>query len=102
VKRERAPAVMMWWRDRDLSVILIENARQGRRYRQSFVNGLGAADAVPDVHSIRDPVQGQRFWDLGIPVYSDEPFPPLATATAARTPALKDPTFSDADGLPPA
>jgi len=102
VKRERTPAVMMWWRDRDLSVSLIENARQGRRYRQSFVNGLRAADAVPYVHSIRDPVQVQRFWDLGVPVYSDEPFPPLASATAARTPALQDPTFSGADGMPPA
>jgi hypothetical protein len=98
VKRERTPAVMMWWRDRDLSVSLIENARQGRRYRKSFVNGLRAAGAVPYVHSIRDPVQVQRFWDLGIPVYSDEPFPPLASTAATLT----APTFSGADGMPPA
>jgi hypothetical protein len=104
VKRNRTPAVMMWWRDRDMSISLIENARQGRRYRKAFTDGLEAAGAVPYVHSIRDPVQVQRFWDLGIPVYSDDPFPPLASsaATAARTPALKDPEFTNADGLPPA
>jgi hypothetical protein len=71
-----------------------------RRYSKAFTDGLEAAGAVPYVHSLRDPVQVQRFWDLGIPVYSDEPFPPLATA-AARPPALQDPTFSDADGTPP-
>jgi hypothetical protein len=98
VKRERTPAVMMWWRDRDLSVSLIENARQGRRYRKAFTDGLKAAGAVPYVHSIRDPVQVQRFWDLGIPVYSDEPFPPLASTAAT----LQAPAFSDADGMPPA
>jgi len=98
VRRERTPGVMMWWRDRDLSLSLIENARQGRRYRRSFVNGLRAAGAVPYVHSIRDPVQVQRFWDLGVPVYSDEPFPPLASTAATLT----APTFSGPDGMPPA
>ena len=101
VKRFQVPAVMMWWRDRDMSISLIENGRQGRRYRKSFTDGLEAAGAVPYVHSIRDPVQVQRFWDLGIPVYSDEPFPPIAAATA-RAPALKDPEFTNDDGLPPA
>ena len=38
---------MMWWRDRDPSL------------------------------SLADPAQVRRFWDLGIGVYSDEPFPPL-------------------------
>ncbi|MFL6297767.1 MAG: FG-GAP-like repeat-containing protein, partial [Actinomycetes bacterium] len=98
VRRNRAPAVMMWWRDRDPSISLIENAHQGRRYRKSFTDGLEAAGAVPYVHSIGDPVQVQRFWDLGIPVYSDEPFPPLASTAAT----LKAPTFSNADGMPPA
>ena len=101
VKRFQVPAVMMWWRDRDMSISLIENGRQGRRYRKSFTDGLEAAGAVPYVHSIRDPVQVQRFWDLGIPVYSDEPFPPIAATAAARAPALKDPEFTN-DGLPPA
>ncbi|HEY8557582.1 MAG TPA: hypothetical protein VIM97_09615, partial [Actinomycetes bacterium] len=68
------------------------------RYRKSFTDGLEAAGAVPYVHSIGDPVQVQRFWDLGIPVYSDEPFPPLASTAAT----LKAPTFSNADGMPPA
>jgi len=104
VKRNRAPAVMMWWRDRNPSLSLIENGREGRRYRPAFTDGLKAAGALPYVHSIRDPVQVQRFWDLGIPVYSDEPFPPLAStaATAARTPALRDPEFTNTDGMPPA
>ncbi len=99
VRRNRAPAVMMWWRDRDPSLSLPENGLQGRRYRRSFTDAIKAAGAVPYVHSIRDPVQVQRFWDLGVPVYSDEPFPPLGGAAAAT---LEVPAFSDADGLPPA
>jgi FG-GAP-like repeat len=103
VKRNKVPAVMMWWRDRDPSLSLIENAKQGRRYRPSFTNGLKAVGAVPYVHSIRDPVQVQRFWDLGIAVYSDEPFPPITGATtAARVPELRDPEFTNTDGMPPA
>jgi glycerophosphoryl diester phosphodiesterase len=99
VRRNRAPAVMMWWRDRDPSLSLRENGLQGRRYRRSFTDALEAAGAVPYVHSIRDPATVQRFWDLGIPVYSDEPFPPLAGAAAAT---LEAPTFRGADGMPPA
>ena len=98
VRRNRTPAVMMWWRDRDPSISLRDNARQGRRYRKSFTDALKAAGVVPYVHSIRDPVQIQRFWDLGIPVYSDEPFPPLASTAAT----LETPRFSNADGMPPA
>ena len=98
VRRNRTPAVMMWWRDRILSLSLAENAHQGRRYRKSFTDGLKAAGAIPYVHSIRDPVQIQRFWDLGIPVYSDEPFPPLASTAAT----LETPSFSNTDGMPPA
>ena len=98
VRRNRTPAVMMWWRDRIPSLSLAENAHQGRRYRKSFTDGLKAAGAIPYVHSIRDPVQIQRFWDLGIPVYSDEPFPPLASTAAT----LETPSFSNTDGMPPA
>jgi hypothetical protein len=90
VRRNRTPAVMMWWRDRDPSISLAANGRQGRRFRQAFADSLRAAGAVVYVHSLSDPVEIQRFWDLGIGVYSDEPFPPLGTAT----PALKTPTFS--------
>jgi glycerophosphoryl diester phosphodiesterase len=93
VRRNRTPAAMMWWRERDFSLSLAANGRQGRRFRQSFANGLRAAGAVVYVHSLGDPAQIQRFWDLGIGVYSDEPFPPLAAA-ATTTPALKVPTFS--------
>jgi hypothetical protein len=37
------------------------------------------------------PVQIQRFWDMGVGVYSDEPFPPLGTTT----PQLVPPTFKE-------
>jgi hypothetical protein len=75
--RYRAPAVMMWWRDRDLSLTLQENGSQSRRYRPSFASGLKSVGANVYVHSLGDPNQIQRFWDLGIGVYSDNPFPPL-------------------------
>ena len=90
VRRNRTPAVMMWWRDRDLSLSLAANGRESRRYRQAFADGLRAAGAVVDVHSLSDPNEVQRFWDLGIGVYSDEPFPPLGTTT----PTLQTPRFS--------
>ena len=87
VRRNRTPAVTMWWRERDPSISLAENGREFRRYRQVFADGLRAAGAVVYVHSLSDPAQIQRFWDLGIGVYSDEPFPPLpATAPVLETP----------------
>jgi hypothetical protein len=87
VRRNRTPAVTMWWRERDLSISLADNGRQFRRYRQAFADGLRAAGAVVYAHSLSDPAQVQRFWDLGIGVYSDEPFPPLpATAPVLQTP----------------
>ena len=87
VRRNRTPAVMMWWRERDFSISLAANGRQGRRFRQAFANGLRAAGAVVYVHSLGNPTEIQRFWDLGIGVYSDEPFPPLpATAPVLETP----------------
>jgi hypothetical protein len=90
VRRNRTPAVMMWWRERDFSISLAANGLQGRRFRQAFADSLRAAGAVVYVHNLSDPVEIQRFWDLGIGVYSDEPFPPLGTTT----PTLKTPTFS--------
>jgi len=80
---------MMWWRERDPSISLAENGREFRRYRQVFADGLRAAGAVVYVHSLSDPAQIQRFWDLGIGVYSDEPFPPLPAAA----PVLETPQF---------
>ena len=86
VNRYRAPAVMMWWRDRDLSLSLAANGREGRRYRPSFASTLKGLGANVYVHSLGDPAQVQRFWDRGIGVYSDNPFPPLdATATLQQS-----------------
>ena len=90
VRRNRTPAVMMWWRDRDPQVSLAANGRQGRRWRRPFTTGLQAAGAVTYVHSLSDPTTIRRFWDLGVGVYSDDPFPPLGTTA----PTLQAPTFS--------
>jgi glycerophosphoryl diester phosphodiesterase len=82
--RYRAPAVMMWWRDRDPSLSLAANGRESRRYRPSFARTLRSVGANVYVHSLGDPTQIQRFWNLGIGVYSDDPFPPLGGTTALR------------------
>jgi glycerophosphoryl diester phosphodiesterase len=84
VNRYRAPAVMMWWRDRDPSLSLAANGRESRRYRASFASTLKGLGANVYVHSLGDPAQIQQFWDRGIGVYSDNPFPPLDTATTLR------------------
>ena len=97
VRRNRTPAVMLWWRDRDPALSLAANGRQGRRYRPSFAQALQAAGAVTYVHSLADPAQIRRFQGLGIGVYSDEPFPPLEDGTAE----LRVPSFGpEADGPP--
>jgi glycerophosphoryl diester phosphodiesterase len=90
--RYRAPGVMMWWRDRDPSLSLAANGRQGRRYRPSFANALRSVGANVYVHSLGDAAEVQRFWDLGIGVYSDEPFPPLEVG-ALRQQQLIPPDF---------
>ena len=89
---------MMWWRDRDPALSLAANGRQGRRYRPELTGALRAAGAVTYVHSLAGPADIQRFWDLGVGVYSDEPFPPLGAAT----PAVRVPTFGPSTALPPA
>jgi hypothetical protein len=98
VRRNRVPAVMMWWRDRDPALSLAANGRQGRRYRRELTGALRAAGAVTYVHSLAGPADIQRFWDLGVGVYSDEPFPPLGAAT----PAVRAPAFGPSTALPPA
>jgi glycerophosphoryl diester phosphodiesterase len=98
VRRNRTPAVMLWWRDRDPSLSLAANGRQGRRYRRSFAEALMAAGAVTYVHSLADPAQIRRFQGLGIGVYSDEPFPPLDAGAAE----LRMPAFDPAGQRPPA
>jgi glycerophosphoryl diester phosphodiesterase len=84
VNRYRAPAVMMWWRDRDPSLSLAANGRESRRYRPSFASALKSLGANVYVHSLADPAQIQRFWDRRVGVYSDNPFPPLDAATTLR------------------
>jgi glycerophosphoryl diester phosphodiesterase len=86
--RYRVPGVMMWWRDRNLSISLVENGRQQRRYRPSFAGALRSVGANVYVHSLGDPNQVQRFWDLGIGVYSDNPFPPLDAALLREEPLI--------------
>jgi glycerophosphoryl diester phosphodiesterase len=98
VRRNRTPAVMMWWRDRDPSLSLAANGRQSRRYRRSFARALQAAGAVTYVHSLADPAQVRRFQALGIGVYSDEPFPPLDTSATQ----LQIPSFGPDADRPPA
>jgi hypothetical protein len=95
-RRNRTPAVMMWWKTRDLSISLVANHRQSRRFRASFANALKAAGAVTYVHTPPRPADIQRFWDTGVGVYSDEPFPPLGTTP----PQLITPTFEE--GVTPA
>jgi hypothetical protein len=89
---------MMWWRDRDPSLSLAANGRQSRRYRPAFAAALRAAGVATYVHSLADLAQVRRFWDLGIGVYSDEPFPPLDEPAAN----LWMPNFKRRDADPPA
>ena len=49
------------------------------------------------VHRLIDPAAIRRFWDLGIGVYSDEPFPPLDEAA----PHARMPSISGQDATPP-
>jgi glycerophosphoryl diester phosphodiesterase len=98
VRNNRTPAVMMWWKDRDPSLTLAANGRQGRRFQPALTAGLKAAGAVTYVHSLVDPAAIRRFWDLGIGVYSDEPFPPLN----GSSPRIRVPSFRRGDATPPA
>ena len=75
VRRNRTPAVMMWWRRRDFSISLADNGLRRRRYRTEFAKRLQAAGAVVSVHSLTSPTDITRFWRRGIGVYSDETFP---------------------------
>jgi glycerophosphoryl diester phosphodiesterase len=101
VRRNRSPSVMMWWRERNLSISLAANGRESRRFRRPFVDALHAAGAVTYVHSLDDPVEIQRFWDLGVGVYSNETFPPLSATLTAQT--VQMPTFgARVEASPPA
>jgi FG-GAP-like repeat len=82
--RYRAPAVMMWHRDRNLAISLAANGRESRRYRASFASALKGAGANVYVHSLGDAGTIQSFWNRDIGVYSDSPFPPLGGTAALR------------------
>lgn len=77
VRRNRAPAVMMWFGLRDPALSLSANMAQQRRYTPQFVARLRAAGAVAYVHSITNTDKTQAFAALGIGVYSNGPFPPF-------------------------
>jgi glycerophosphoryl diester phosphodiesterase len=91
--RYRAPGVMMWWRDRNLSISLAANGREGRRYRPSLAAALKGAGANVYVHSIGEGDVIQSFWDRNIGVYSDDPFPPLGANLRTTQEPLTDPDF---------
>jgi glycerophosphoryl diester phosphodiesterase len=75
VRRNHAPAVMMWFRERDPTVSLVENDARGRRYTASFAQALRDAGAVVYVHSTGSADVMRPYADAGIGVYSDGPFP---------------------------
>jgi glycerophosphoryl diester phosphodiesterase len=89
VRRNRTPAVMMWWRRRNASISLAANGLQRRRYRSEFARRLQAAGAVVYVHSLTSPTDIRRFWRRTIGVYSDGTFP----GAQASPPALRTPQF---------
>ena len=91
--RYRAPAVMMWWKDRDMSISLAANGQQSRRYRPSFAASLKGAGANVYVHSLGDSGAIQSFWDRNIGVYSDDPFPPLGANLRTTQEPLIMPEF---------
>ena len=82
--RYRAPAVMMWWRDRNPAISLAANGRESRRYRPSFASALKGVGANVYVHSLGDAGTIQSFWNRDVGVYSDYPFPPLSGTAALR------------------
>jgi glycerophosphoryl diester phosphodiesterase len=75
VKRNGAPAVMMWYRERDPAKTLVQNSEEGRRYTAQFAAALRDAGAVVYVHSLHDEAAMKPYADSGIGVYSDGPYP---------------------------
>ncbi len=76
VRRNRAPAVMMWWGRRDPTLSLADNMAQRRRYTDTFARRLWAVGAAVYVHSIRPVELAISFRSKGVAIYSDAPFPP--------------------------
>jgi hypothetical protein len=77
VRRNRAPAVMMWWHTRDPNKSLARNAAENRRYTTTFATSLQQAGAVVYVHSLDDTKAMKEFERRGVGVYSNGPFAPL-------------------------
>ena len=103
--RYRAPAVMMWWRDRDLSISLAANARQSRRYRPSFASALEGVGANVYVHSLGDPARSnvlgpgdRRLLRRPVPAARRDrrPAPVRAAADHARLPRGHHPRIAPA------
>jgi glycerophosphoryl diester phosphodiesterase len=89
VRRNGAPAVMMWFRPRDRAQSLAANGRKGRRFEAPFADALRAAGAVTYVHSTADREVMREFALRGIGVYSDGPLGPSLVPAAVP---LSDPT----------
>ncbi len=93
VRRNRAPAVMMWAGQRDPSLSLRENMLQKRRYTDTFAAQLRAAGAVPWVHSIGRTADAAAFRAKRVGIYSSGPFPPYS----APQPDVLPPEYADGD-----
>lgn len=76
VRRNRAPAVMMWSGFRNTSLSLRDNMSQQRRYTHNLAGRLSAARAVSWVHSIYRVPDAIAFKARGVAIYSSAPFPP--------------------------
>jgi glycerophosphoryl diester phosphodiesterase len=86
VQDNRAPAVSMWWRDRDPAIRLGDNHFQQRRFTPAFAQQLQAAGAVVVGHSLNDSRHIARFESLGVSVYTDGPYADEPSATGLAPP----------------
>ena len=90
VRRNRTPAVMMWWRDRDFSISLAANGQQSAASARHSPTACGAPGRSSTCTASPTRSSSSASGTCEIGGYSDEPFPPLGTTT----PALRTPTFS--------
>jgi hypothetical protein len=92
VKNNRAPGVMMWYKDRLATLTLVQNSKESRRFSPEFARALQAGGAVAEVHSIRDPALVARYEAVDVGIYSDEPFGTESALDSLRQ-ATIDPVF---------
>ncbi|HVF05781.1 MAG TPA: FG-GAP-like repeat-containing protein [Frankiaceae bacterium] len=95
VRRNGAPAVMMWIRRRSSAKSLADNNEEGRRYDPRFVARLRDAGAVTYVHSTGDGEAMRPFAEEKIGVYSDGPLgpdSPVPVPPPAGVPPVPPPT----------